>query len=189
MFIAIWQFSVRSPNSKILGLLLCMFLKIHFYCVCQSASLQWIENAHLMPCKHTASPHLPKAWGTLSQGLRTRRGSARRRRWAEQGEGSRPSSFFLDRWAHSTLLHPSRKDNEQESNHGLLESSILRSPGWIAASASSRSGAPACHTLFQARRAHWSSVRSWTFPLVRRKGLFSSQGEHMVCFLHEIWKQ
>lgn len=127
MFIAIWQFSVRSPNSKILGLLLCMFLKIHFYCVlpkCQS-SVDW-KRTHSCPCKHTASPHLPKAWGTLSQGLRT----ARRRGAGEQSRRRlRPSSFFLDRWAHSTLLHPSRKDNEQESNHGLLESSILRRSG------------------------------------------------------------
>lgn len=57
--------------------------------------------------------------------------------------------------------------------------------GWIAASApSSRSGAPARHTLFQARRAHWSSgVRSRTFPLGERV-CFLAKG-NMVCFLHE----
>lgn len=157
---------------------------------CQSASLQWIENAHtharastqLVHVYRKPEEHCPRAW--------EQRGGAAQVSRAGEGSGLAASAWTGGLIRLYFTLPEKITNRNQITVCWNLPSFGGR--GWIAASAPSpRSGAPACHTLFQARRAHWSSgVRSRTFPLVRRKGLFSSQGEHGVFpTWKEIWKQ
>ena len=100
------------------------------------------------------------------------------------------SWFCKGRWILEKIMNLSQRARNQTTIYRNFPSS--GDLGWIAVSVpSSHSGAPALHTLLWASCAHRSSGVRWrTFPLVRRKGLFSSQVEHGVFpTWKERWKQ
>ena len=94
MFIAIWQFSVRSPNSKKIGASALYVFKNSFLLYFAKVPVFSGLKTHTLicPCKHTSKlENSKKAWC----------------RWIGRGggKGSGLTASACDRWAHSILFH------------------------------------------------------------------------------------